>query len=89
VIEYLKTHPEQVVIVLLTLLTAIAKPRTPEQYAAMPPRLAALLKFLATVLPDVVKAAHVVPQVVTGKSDPAKDPFLPSSSNEPPGDHST
>lgn len=77
-LEYLKAHPE-IVVLILTIILAIVKRSalmTPEQYAALPPRFAAGLKLAAALLPDVVKAVQVAPQVVSGKPDPTKVPVV-------------
>jgi CBS domain containing-hemolysin-like protein len=74
---YIVTHPEQVayiVLTILTALTAVFKPKTPEQYAAMNPYAAAAWKVAATLLPDVVKFSKVLPQLLKGSSDPSKEP---------------
>lgn len=55
--------------IICTILVAIFKPRTPEEYAAMTPRKAAILKLGAAVLPDVIKALKALQQLSSGKSD--------------------
>jgi hypothetical protein len=73
--EYIKAHP-QLVVLALSILLALVKPRSPEQYAAMNPHLAAALKLAAAILPDLVKAVQVAPQVVAGTPDPTKIPVV-------------
>ena len=67
-------HPEISVPLIGALLTFLVKPRTPEQYAAMPPRLAAGLQLFAAIFPDPVKAAKVATKFLTGRDDSLPPP---------------
>lgn len=75
-IDWLSAHPLVWQLALYPLLTAVVtwllKPRTPEQYAALPPRLAAFLKLVAAVGFDAPKIVESVSQVVTGSSRSVK-----------------
>lgn len=70
VLDWLEAHPALVSLVLvpfvMALVNAILRPRTAEEYAALPPRLSAFLKFLRAVFPDPQKAAQAAAQVVSG-----------------------
>lgn len=72
IIDWLSAHPTFWQLILYPLLTAIItwalKPRTPEEYSALPPRVAAALKFIAAIGFDAPKAIKALSQVVTGKS---------------------
>lgn len=48
------------------LITAIARKRTAEEYAAMPPRLAAVLRFIGAVGLDLPKMLQTARLVITG-----------------------
>lgn len=50
------------------LITWLFKPRTPEDYAALSPRVAALLKFVAAVGFDAPKIIESISQAVTGEA---------------------
>lgn len=54
--------------VLTALLTVALKPRTPEEYAALPPRLAAFLQLIAALGLDPIKAVAVTRKLVSGAS---------------------
>jgi hypothetical protein len=49
------------------LVTAVLKPRSVEEYAAMPPRLGAVLRLVGAIGFDVPKMLESVRQVLTGK----------------------
>lgn len=69
--EWIENHPAVVAAVwpLLTLiLTALFKPRTPEQYAAMPPRLAAFFKLLGALGLDGPNVVDAIRQGINGDS---------------------
>lgn len=53
--------------VLSALVSCLVKPRTPEEYAAMPPRLAAFLKAYVAIGLDIPKLFEGSVQVATGK----------------------
>ncbi len=67
-------HPELCAALLWPLvsaiLTALFKPRTPEQYAAMPPRLAAALQLLGALGLDPVKATIAIKKIFAGTKPP-------------------
>ena len=71
-LEWIKAHPEDVVFI-LGLLTALfnwaAKPRTAEEYQALPPRLAAFLRFMAGAFPDPRKVTEAVWQAWNNTHD--------------------
>ncbi len=50
------------------IVTALFKPKTPEQYAAMPKRLAAFLKFVGAIGFDVPNTLEAVRQGIANKS---------------------
>jgi hypothetical protein len=50
-----------------TLVHAAFKPRTPEEFAAMPPRIAAVLKAWGAMFPDFPQLFDAIAQVFTGK----------------------
>lgn len=70
IVEWLEAHPVLVSLVLVPLVMAaingVLRPRTPEEYAELPPRIAALFKFLRAVFPDPQKAATAASQIVRG-----------------------
>lgn len=55
--------------VLVTIITEIFKPRTPEQYAKMPPRLAAFLVMLGSVT-NASKLIEYAKRIFTGWAQP-------------------
>ncbi len=68
-LEYLKSHPELVVAAVGALFTFFAKPRSPEEYeaiASFSPRVAAALKFMAAVFPDILKAFKALKEFKDG-----------------------
>jgi hypothetical protein len=73
VLAFVEAHPDLVSVVLWPLITALVtalfKPRSPEEYEAMPPRVAAGLKLLAALGVDPVKAVEAVKQLVSGKAE--------------------
>jgi len=50
------------------LITWLFKPRTPEQYAAMNPRIAALLKLVGSLGLDIPKLLEGARQLITGST---------------------
>lgn len=72
VTDWLESHPAIVSLVLvpmtMALVNATLRPRTQEEYAALPPRVSAFLKFLRAVFPDPQKAAQAAAQVVSGSN---------------------
>lgn len=58
---------------LSAIVTALFKPRTPEEYAALPPRLAAFLKTYAALGIDLPKLIEGIGQIVT-KRDSLRPP---------------
>ena len=71
-LDWLSAHPLVWQLALYPLLTAVVtwlfKPRTPEQYAALPPRVAAFLKLVGALGFDAPKIIEAIAQVVTGSS---------------------
>ena len=71
VLEFIKAHPAIVSLawpLLTALLTAIFKPQTPEQYAALAvkhPRLADFWRFVGAIGFDPVKAVMVLQQMLS------------------------
>jgi hypothetical protein len=53
---------------LTALVTVLFKPRSPEEYAALPPRLAACLKLVGALGLDIPKMLEAAGQVLTGSS---------------------
>lgn len=66
--NWLKQHPEFVTMVAIPIVTALLnaflRKRTPEEYAAMPQRVAGLLRLLAAVFPDPGKAIDAARQMI-------------------------
>jgi len=57
-LEWIKAHPEDLIFVLgvaTTLFNWVTKPRTPEELAAYPARLAAFFRFMNATFPDPQK----------------------------------
>lgn len=48
------------------IVTAVFRPRTPEEYAAMPPRVAAVIRFICAIGLDVPKALETIRLLLTG-----------------------
>lgn len=73
-LAFIETHPALVSLILIPLVmsavNAALRPRTPEEYAAMPKRLAAFLKLLRAIFPDPQKAAIAASQLVRGAAMP-------------------
>lgn len=74
-LDWIERHAVLMSVVIWPLLTAIAtalfKPRTPEQYAELPPRLAAFLKLVGAIGLDVPNLLEAVRQGVRGTAKPA------------------
>ncbi len=70
-INWLDTHPELCRLLLWPILTAVFtalfKPRTAEEYARLPPRLAAFLRLVSALGIDAPKLVQSLAQIVTGK----------------------
>jgi hypothetical protein len=70
-LTFLEAHPALVSLILIpavaSVVNALTRPRSPEEYSAMPPRLAAFLKLLRAVFPDPQKAVTAATQFVQGK----------------------
>lgn len=70
--NYLQEHPLLWQIGLFPFITFLVswlfKPRTPEDYAALNPRVAAALKFVAAVGFDAPKILESIAQMVQGKA---------------------
>lgn len=77
VINWLSEYPlvwELALFPLVTfVVTALLKPRTPEQYAELPPRVAAALKLVAAVGWDAPKIVESIGQLVTGRARSVAD----------------
>jgi len=69
-------HPEFMAVVVWPIVTAIVtalfKPKTPEAYAKLPPRLAALLQLIGAIGLDAGKAVSILKKVVMGTQDAGK-----------------
>lgn len=74
--------------VISAVVLAIFKPRTPEQYARMNPRLAGILMLVSGLGLDLHKALEGVQRALTGRSIPLDqaqaDELLKKSSIRPP-----
>lgn len=70
-LAFIEAHPALVSLIFVPLVAsivnALTRPRTPEEYSAMPPRLAAFLKLLRAIFPDPQKAVTAATQFVQGK----------------------
>lgn len=70
-IAWLSAHPMLWQYLLYPLITSIVlwlrKPRTPEEFAQLPPRVAAALKLIGAIGFDAPKALVALNQLVTGK----------------------
>lgn len=71
-IDWLGAHPVIWQLALWPILSAavtwLFKPRSPEEYAALPPRVAAGLKLIGALGFDAPKILESIAQVVTGSS---------------------
>lgn len=56
----IKEYLPAIIPVVLAIFTFMAKPRTPEEYAAMPAWLAKTCLVIAAVGPDVLKAYKII-----------------------------
>lgn len=74
-LDFAESHPvlfSALVWPLLTaMVTALFKPRTPEEYAALPPKLAAFLRLIAALGLDPVKAVKIVQEATAKEKKPA------------------
>lgn len=72
ILAYLAAHPLLWQLGVLPLVTALVtwvfKPLTPEQYAALPPRVAAALKLVAAIGWDSPKIFEAIGQLVSGRA---------------------
>lgn len=72
VLDYLAAHQLLWQLGALPLVTALVtwlfKPRSPEQYAALPPRVAAFLKLVAAIGWDAPKILEAIGQLVSGRA---------------------
>jgi hypothetical protein len=57
--------------ILTAILTGIFKPRSPEAYDKMPPRVAAFFKLLGALGLDVPNTIEAIGQALTGRKDSA------------------
>lgn len=71
--DWLESHPAIVSLVLvpltMALVNATLRPRTQEEYAALPPKVSAFLKFLRAVFPDPQKAAQAAGQFLSNSNE--------------------
>ncbi len=69
--SWLAAHPQLCAAVIWPVvtgvLTALFKPRSPEEYARLPPRLAAFIKLVAALGLDFPKMLEASGQVMKGK----------------------
>lgn len=70
--DWFEAHPVFTTAVVVPLIVGtvnqLLRPRTPEQYALLPPRIAAFLKFLRAWFPDTGRASEAAVQVITGRA---------------------
>jgi hypothetical protein len=74
-----KLHPELVWPIVTMLVTALLKPRSPEQYSAIAkswPRVAALLQLVGALGIDAPKALEALGKVRSGEDKPPKGPSV-------------
>lgn len=75
-----EAHPELMAAIIWPLVTALVtflfKPRSAEEYASLPPRVAAALKLVAALGLDPVKAIEAAKQIVAGPTKPPKGPSV-------------
>lgn len=76
-------HPIVTAYIVGTLVTAIFKPRTPEQFAAMPHWKASLLKLVGAVFTDPAKAQQAILSLILRKPLEATFMIKAPNSNEP------
>lgn len=70
-LAFIEQHPALVALawgLLTAILTHLFKPRSPEEYAALPPRVAAALKLMAALGVDWPKVVESLKQVASGSS---------------------
>lgn len=71
-LAFIEAHPALVSLIFVptvaAIVNALTRPRSPEEYSALPPRLAAFLKLLRAVFPDPQKAITAASMFVQGKS---------------------
>lgn len=86
--KFAAAHPELMAAivwpVLSAVITALFKPRTPEEYAALAtnwPRLAAFLQLVGALGIDPVKAVVALKKIPKGKSLPPPPPPAPRPPN--------
>lgn len=86
VFDWMVSHPEfmaAIVWPLLTaLVTAIFKPRSAEEYSALPPKVAAALKLLAALGLDAPKVIEAAKEIVAKKPAPALPPAPPEQDRQ-------
>lgn len=74
--EWFDRHPAFAFFVVWPVISAIIsialKPRTPEEYAALPPRIAAVLKMIAALGIDAPKAQEAARQIFFGRARPVE-----------------
>ena len=69
-LDWIQQNPALAMMVwgaITAVVSGLFKPRTPEEYDALPPRVAAALKFVSAVGIDVPKAVEAAGQVIMGK----------------------
>lgn len=84
-LEWLRANPALsmlLVYLVLGVVSALFKPRTAEEYAKMPPWIAATLKFVAAIGLDPVKVVEALVSIMKIPAPGNGDPR--SSSNPPP-----
>lgn len=76
-LDWIEAHPFftslVIVPVVMGTFNALLRPRTPEEYAAMNPRLAAFLKFLRVWFPEPKKLGEATVQFLTGTAKPVEE----------------
>lgn len=75
-LDWIEAHPVFTSLVLVPVImgtfNAVLRPRTPEEYAAMNPRVAALLKLLRGWFPEPKKLGEATVQLLTGTAKPVE-----------------
>jgi hypothetical protein len=70
-LAFIEAHPEGVRLIAIPIIFAVVnfftKPRTPEEYMKLPPRLANLMKMLRGLFPDPQQTAEGLIGVIFGK----------------------
>jgi hypothetical protein len=82
IVEHFRRNPEHLAFVvglLCAVFNWLAKPRTAEELAALPPRLAAFFRFMSAVFPDPAKATEAIWQFWNQTHRKPSDPKPPGN----------